>query len=62
MKLTYDEAYTSLVTLVDEIEDDSIQLDSLAEKIKKANELIVFCETKLREINQAVSNAIDDKE
>ena len=62
MKLTYDEAYTSLAALVDEIEDDSIQLDSLAEKIKKANELIVFCETKLREINQAVSNSIDDKE
>lgn len=49
-KLTFEEAFNNLTLLVEEIEDDEIQLDSLAENVKKANELISFCETKLRTI------------
>ena len=49
-KLTFDKAFEALEKLVEQIEDENIQLDSLADKIKAANELIGFCETRLREI------------
>ncbi len=60
MNLTYNEAYSKLSTLVDEIEDDKIQLDTLAEKIKQARELIDYCETRLRVIDHDVASALKD--
>lgn len=55
--LTYNKAFTELEKLVEQIEDDRIQLDTLADKVKQANELIKFCETKLRTIETDVKNA-----
>jgi len=60
MNLTYNEAYSKLSTLVDEIEDDKIQLDTLAEKIKQAKELIDYCETQLRVIDRDVTAALKE--
>jgi exodeoxyribonuclease VII small subunit len=53
-ELTYTEAYSKLEKLVTQIESDDIQLDTLAGKVKQANELIVFCEEKLRTIEKEV--------
>ena len=55
--LTYHEAYSQLEKLVAQIEDDSIQLDTLAEKVKQANVMIEICETKLRKIETDVEKA-----
>jgi exodeoxyribonuclease VII small subunit len=49
-QLTFDTAFSELKKLVDQIEDDEIQLDTLAEKVDQANALIQFCESKLRTI------------
>lgn len=49
-QLTFDTAFSELKKLVNQIEDDEIQLDTLAEKVNEANELIQFCESKLRTI------------
>jgi exodeoxyribonuclease VII small subunit len=59
--MTYNEAYKQLSTLVEQIEDNEIQLDTLAEKVAQAKELIVFCETKLRTIDNDVTDAFADK-
>jgi exodeoxyribonuclease VII small subunit len=48
--LTFDKAFSDLTKLVDQIEDDKIQVDTLTEKVKEANVLIKFCENKLRTI------------
>ena len=48
--LTFDKAFAELEKLVEQIEDENIQLDTLAEKVKEANELIKYCETRLRSI------------
>jgi exodeoxyribonuclease VII small subunit len=61
MNLTYNQAYNELSKLVDQIEDDKIQLDTLADKVKQAKELIDYCETKLRSIDQDVEAALTDK-
>ncbi len=52
--LTFDKAFSELEKLVDQIEDENIQLDTLAEKVKEANELIKYCETKLRTIGEDI--------
>ena len=48
--LTYTEALLKLEEIVEQIEDDSIMLDTLTEKVAQANELIKYCEAKLRTI------------
>ncbi len=53
-KLTFDNAFANLEKLVEQIEDENIQLDTLAEKVKEANELIQYCETRLRTISADV--------
>lgn len=55
--LTYNKAFSELEKLVEQIEDDNIPLDTLADKVKKANEYIKFCETKLRTIEKDVASA-----
>ena len=57
--LTYNEAYSQLEKLVTQLEDDSIQLDTLAEKVNQANELIAYCERRLRSIQANVNSATD---
>lgn len=55
--LTFDKAFNDLTELVEEIEDDEIKVDTLAVKVKQANELIKFCETKLRGIQTEINEA-----
>jgi exodeoxyribonuclease VII small subunit len=50
--LSYTDAYLQLRQLVAEIDDDSLQLDMLADKVALAKELITHCEKKLREIEK----------
>jgi exodeoxyribonuclease VII small subunit len=59
--MTYNEAFNALEVLVEEIETDEIQLDTLAEKVKEANELIKFCETKLRIIDGDIKKVGGEK-
>ena len=51
---TFDKAFSDLTKLVNQIEDDKIQVDTLSEKVKEAHELIKFCETKLRTIDSEI--------
>jgi exodeoxyribonuclease VII small subunit len=56
--LTYTEALLKLEEIVEQIEDDSIMLDTLTEKVMQANELIKYCETKLRTIEGDVRDVL----
>jgi exodeoxyribonuclease VII small subunit len=48
--MTFDKAYAEIEEIVGQIENEAIPLDQLAEKVKKAKELIAFCNEKLRNI------------
>ncbi len=52
--LTYNTAFDALQKLVRQIEHEDIQLDTLAEKVKEANELINWCEARLRVIEEDI--------
>lgn len=56
----YQSAYEELSTIVEEIENENIPLDKLAEKIKRAGVLITFCQQKLRQTEEEFKAAIND--
>jgi exodeoxyribonuclease VII small subunit len=58
--LNYNDAFTALEKLVAEIEDDGIQLDELAGKVVQANELIKYCDEKLRGIEADIKEKTGD--
>jgi len=55
---TYEEAYKELTEIASEIENDTISVDQLAQKVKRASELIKICQSKLREAETEVNNII----
>ncbi len=56
--LTYELAYKELLEIVNGIENESISIDILAEKVKRASELIQFCQDKLRSTEKELNNII----
>lgn len=56
-ELNYNEAYTKLQDLVEQLEDGNIPLDKLAAKVKQANELLAVCENKLRQLEADIEVA-----
>ena len=60
--LTYDKAYQELKSISQEIENESITVDVLAHKVKRAAELIDFCQKKLKATETEVDNIIKQME
>lgn len=63
-KLSYEEAYKELKQISSEIENESVSVDVLAARVKRAAELISYCQSKLRATELEVNNIIrqmDDK-
>ena len=63
--LTYEGAMEELKEIALQIDNESVTVDVLAEKVKRASELIEFCQSKLKttemEINQIIKK-MDPKE
>jgi exodeoxyribonuclease VII small subunit len=60
--LNYEEAYRELTQIAQEIETEAVSVDVLAEKVKRASELIAFCQTKLRSTETEVNKIIKQME
>ena len=56
--MTYEEAFRELAMIAKDIESENVSIDVLAEKVKRASELIAFCQTKLRSTETEVNNII----
>jgi exodeoxyribonuclease VII small subunit len=59
---TYEEAYAELKKISSEIENESVSVDVLSEKVKRASELITYCQSKLRSTELEVNNIIKQME
>ncbi len=57
--MTYQDAYNQLTTIVDDIENERVPLDELPEKIRRATELIAFCQTRLRAVETEYQQIIE---
>ncbi len=60
--LTYEEAYAELQQITADIENESVSVDELAQKVKRASELIRICQLKLKNTETEVSNIIKNME
>lgn len=60
--MTYEQAFEELNAIASEIEDETVSVDVLAEKVKRASELITFCQAKLRSTEVEVNKIIKQME
>ncbi|MCP9751229.1 exodeoxyribonuclease VII small subunit [Ferruginibacter sp. HRS2-29] len=56
--LNYANAMAELSAIAEAMEDESIGIDELSEKVKRAAELIAFCQDKLRSTEEDVRKVI----
>lgn len=61
-KMTYEAAYIELQQIAREIELETVSVDILADKVKRASELISFCQGKLRSTEKEVTGIIEQME
>ena len=60
--LNYENAYDELVQIAREIEEETVSVDVLAQKVKRASELISFCQGKLKSTEMEVNKIIAQME
>jgi exodeoxyribonuclease VII small subunit len=60
--LTYEAAYKELAQIAKEIENETVSVDVLAEKVKRASFLIDLCQAKLRATETEVNKIISQME
>jgi len=51
---SFDKAYAELQKIVTQLQDDETSIDKLSTQLKKANELVAFCKSKLRAIDAEI--------
>ncbi|MDR0605427.1 MAG: exodeoxyribonuclease VII small subunit [Bacteroidales bacterium] len=59
-KLTYTEAFEELQKIVSEIEQGTISVDELSEKVKRASQLIKICKSKLTSTEEEVNKILEE--
>ena len=57
---SYDAAMQEIQNIVAELQNDSVGVDALAEKVQRASELIRLCREKLRQTEADVTDALGD--
>ncbi len=58
--ITYKLAMEELQTIVAQLEANAIGIDELSEKVKRAAELVQFCQEKLRTTEKEMDNLFDE--
>lgn len=60
-KLTYSQAIKRLEELVGQVEDPSLPISQVLEKVKEATALVNFCREELRKGEEQVNQILNDK-
>lgn len=60
--MTYTAAMKQLEEIVSQLEDNTLDIDLLAEKVKTAQELIKFCRDKLYKTDEEIQKLLAPKE
>lgn len=57
---TYEAAMTELETIVDKMERNELDIDSLCEQLKRAKQLIAFCRDRLTKTDEEIKKLLED--
>ena len=60
-KETYSQAISRLEQIVSQIDNNELDIDQLADKIKEANGLIVFCQSKLTKADTEIEKILAER-
>ena len=60
-KETYSEAMARLEKIVGQIDNNELEIDVLAEKIKEANGIMAFCSDKLTKADKEIEKLLSEK-
>jgi len=58
---TFDAAYRELQKIVDQLQSEDVSIDKLTTQIKKATELVKFCKSKLRVVQDEIASVSEDE-
>jgi exodeoxyribonuclease VII small subunit len=58
----YKDAIEEIESIVDEIENETVDVDMLSEKIKRAAFLIKYCKQKLRKTDDEIKKVLEEME
>lgn len=61
-KETYSKAMERLEKIVRQIDNNELEIDVLAEKIREANDIIAFCTEKLTKADREVEKLLQEKQ
>jgi exodeoxyribonuclease VII small subunit len=59
-KIKFNDAIKELEEILKQIESGELDVDELSGKVKRASELITFCQNKLRDTEKEVDKIIED--
>ncbi len=59
---SYKDAMEEIQTIVDEIEQEGVDIDILAAKVKRATDLIKYCRDKLKKTDREVKTVLEEFE
>ncbi|MBR4647632.1 MAG: exodeoxyribonuclease VII small subunit [Bacteroidales bacterium] len=59
-EITYTAAFEELKEIVNQLENDSISVDELAQKMKRATELMKICKDKLTKTEEEINKTISE--
>lgn len=61
-KLTYQDALEEIEDILEKIESNELDIDDLAEKVKRVSFLLKFCKDKLQKTNEEVEKILSEME
>ena len=61
-KISYSEAMTEIEEILDKIENEELDVDELAEKVKRVSVLLKICKDKLQKTNEQVEQVLKEME
>lgn len=61
-KQSYGEAMERVQAILASLQSENTDIDTLAERVKEASELIAFCRTKLRKAEQEVGKILEPEQ
>lgn len=61
-KISYNEAITEIEDILEKIENEELDVDELAEKVKRVSVLLKICKEKLTKTNDQVEQILKDME
>ena len=59
-KLTYKEAVTEIEEILEKLENEELDIDELALKVKRVSVLLKFCKEKLTSTDKEIQSIIED--